>query len=139
MRIVGGIDAVPYSWPSHVLVKQFIKKDYRFPDGKLQTISMVYQCAGTLISRYTILTAGHCITYTFDYDYQGITYSLQVEPNQYYPTLESSFKVYLGVHDISILPSNSVPPIVVGSISKIIRVYKNSFKLISHFKVLLWF
>jgi hypothetical protein len=46
-----------------------------------------------------------------------------VETNIYYPTIESMFKVYVGVHDIY---KNSADKIAVN-IDKIIRVCLNCF------------
>jgi hypothetical protein len=52
------------------------------------------------------LTAAHCITTEFEYDYKGETFIVTVKPNEYYPTWESMFTVYIGMHS-TILESNS--------------------------------
>lgn len=89
---------------------------------------------GTLINHQTILTAGHCIYREFTYDFEGKTYTIPVEPNEYFKTWESMFVVYLGAHDIE----NNLPDIN-STISKIIIVKmiltKNFYilLLITHF------
>ena len=67
-----------------------------------------------------VLTAAHCMSDTFFWEDQLIIYV----PNEFNPTLESTFKVYLGLHDVSFifmvdpLPENAVNP----SVSKVIIV-----------------
>lgn len=55
-RIVGGTQAVAYSWPAQVYIVQNIKGDY-YVAGRSLTISESFSCGGTLINRYTVLTA----------------------------------------------------------------------------------
>ncbi len=53
---------------------------YRIPPttGSLQTIDLTYMCGGTLLNRYTILTAAHCINTEFDWPVRGVTYTIKV-------------------------------------------------------------
>ncbi len=136
LKIVGGIAAVPSSWPSHALVKLFVKTDFRFSDGKITTLSQGFMCAGTLINRYTVLTAAHCILTKFDYGYQGDQYTIPVSPNKYYPTQEAMFRVYLGAYNMTNLKTNSV---ISRSIARIVKVndkYTFNFKIILRYMVL---
>jgi secreted trypsin-like serine protease len=49
LRIVGGTDAVPNSWPSQVLVRIQLE------------LGPIAECSGTILNRRTVLTAAHCI------------------------------------------------------------------------------
>ena len=53
IRIIGGKEAVPYSWPS--MVRFFSVIDFR---GNLTTGNGF--CAGTLINQDTVISAAHC-------------------------------------------------------------------------------
>lgn len=57
VKIVGGVSAIPYSWPSYVAIKINIKNDYVFPDNQTVTVETTSLCGGTLINHYTVLTA----------------------------------------------------------------------------------
>ena len=50
-RIVGGIDAVPGSWPWQVLLDD---KNYPGPQW----------CGGSILTEYWILTAAHCFKFS---------------------------------------------------------------------------
>lgn len=105
---------MPYSWPSTAL----IYFTYRTSDS----ISVSYICGGSLIDRLTILTAAHCIIKTIYLQNREI----KVVPNEYYPTIESMYKVYLGVHDKTMINfvQNIQPAIEVKVKQVIIVIYK---------------
>lgn len=48
-RIVGGLDAIPNSWP------WIVQLSYNYYGSKY-----IFQCSGTIINENTVLTAGHC-------------------------------------------------------------------------------
>jgi hypothetical protein len=87
-------------------------------DGKSISVSVNYQCGGTLINHYTILTAAHCINKEIEYVYNGATVILPVKPNKYFPTLESTFTVLLGIHDLNTF----TPPSVAFTVKSVIMV-----------------
>ena len=72
---------------------------------------------GTLIKRNVILTAAHCIYKEVDFTYNGVENTTSVEPNSYYPTENSMFKVFLGLQN-----RNETSNAVEVPVSKIIVV-----------------
>lgn len=98
-RIVGGVIAVPNSWPSAVLVIFTFKAVVQIPSGVYVNLNQAYTCGGTLVDRNTVLTAAHCIQDEVEFTYNGQTYTTSVTPNSYFSTIEAMFKVYLGVHN----------------------------------------
>lgn len=77
------------------------------------------------------MSAAHCIIEEFDYDYKGETYSIKVKPNKYYPTVESMYNVYLGVHNRTALLLKNISPAVSIPVEKIyiVRFFIFYFKL----------
>jgi hypothetical protein len=53
------------------------------------------------------------------FKFNGKEYDHKVEPNSFYPTIESMFSVYLGVHNKSML---NKPPVVKMNVKKFILV-----------------
>jgi len=105
-RIVGGVNAVAHSWPATA----YILFNYKFnlkPYGIDKIEEVIYSCEGTLISRDLILTAAHCLPDQVTITYQGHDYIVDVEPNEFFPTNESMYKVYLGFQNISHIHSAS--------------------------------
>lgn len=106
VRIVGGIPAEPYSWPAQVLIRQsykyFYENKYRFE---------TFMCGGTLINRNVVLTAAHCIATEFEYITEmGDSVLMKIVPNTFHPTIESTFTVYAGTHNLTFLYSSFDPP-----------------------------
>jgi hypothetical protein len=69
-----------------------------------------YECGGTLIKLNTVLTSAQCVSPEFKFFGDMIFF----EPNERNPTFESTFSVYLGVHNSSFinfqdkLPENAI-------------------------------
>ncbi|RNA37349.1 transmembrane protease serine 9-like [Brachionus plicatilis] len=91
IRIVGGTEAVPNSWPSMALIIFNYKYDYL-----TTTRTVEYKCGGSVINKDSILTAAHCFVSTLPLS-TGV--NIRVKPNSYYQTYESMYKVVLGVHN----------------------------------------
>ena len=106
LRIVGGLVAVPNSWPSIAFIVWSYYGVYLLPTGILVSVNSRSICAGTLISTRQVLTAASCIPTTVTSTYLGVTYTVQVNTNDYYPTIESMLAVYLGVQNISSILNN---------------------------------
>lgn len=124
-RIFGGIDAVSHSWPSIVQIKSSYKTLVNL-DGNEILIQIDFICGGSLLNRRTVLTAAHCILHQFDYVYNNHSYLIKVTENEYNPTLESIYKVYVGAKSL-ILTDTDLKPAQVFNVAQIIRVeFKNS-------------
>lgn len=95
MKIVNGKEAVPHSWPSIVYIEKSYNYDYKFPGETMKKHTYTEICGGTLIDRYTVLSAAHC--FTLKIEENGIT--IPVKVNKYHKTLESVFNLYVGMHD----------------------------------------
>ena len=68
------------------------------------------------------MTAAHCIIKTVNLQNREI----KVVPNEYYPTFESMYKVYLGVHDRTVINFvQNIQPAVEVKVKKIIPVIFN--------------
>ena len=76
-RIVGGKEAIPYSWPSMVRFFMYYEFDDQEPIGF---------CGGTLIDKETIISAAHCFPRP---------------PPTSNITIESIVRVKIGIHSLS--------------------------------------
>jgi hypothetical protein len=79
-------------------------------------------CGASLIDTFTILTAAHCVSRIVYFTYNNVDYKGYVEPNKLYPSFESMYSVYLGLHDISMLKNKNKDPVKKISVAKIIIV-----------------
>ena len=111
LKIVGGITAEPHSWPSIAL----IEFNYKSSRDNYTNLT-IFRCGGSLYDKRTVLTAAHCIP--------TITSMSEVIPNVNYPTYESMYTVYLGLHDKSNLNGTTK-----RGVRKIIKVKLKSFAL----------
>lgn len=122
-RIIGGVEANPYSWPSIALIVFNYKFDVNINQQAAQ-ITKEYTCSGSLLDNETILTAAHCFIReirTLDSDFNS--QRIPVRPNSYYPTIRSMYTVYLGLHDKKSISDNLVqPPVVKLAIKSFIIV-----------------
>ena len=64
-RIMGGQDAIPHSWPSSVLIIFKYSKKVNSSNGSPIVISQKSICGGTLIDRFTVITAANVILKRF--------------------------------------------------------------------------
>ena len=106
LKIIHGVDAVPHSWPAQVLIGfNYYVGNYSFTNESGSTTSYFVNkssaafCGGTLINRWTVMTASHCIMTSMDAEIEGVSKKVPVEPNEFYPTYESMYTVIVGLHD----------------------------------------
>ena len=108
---MGGVSAVPYSWPAQILLKvnhqvdKNLLRDYK-------------TCGATLIDAYTIITAASCIMPKF-LKYND-TYSFFVSDS----LNPLRYEVYVGAYDISLIHNGKKPkyPTVKVPVQNIIKV-----------------
>jgi secreted trypsin-like serine protease len=99
---VGGIEAIRHSWPS-IAHLEFEYTGIVNIEGKLIEHSVAFMCAATLIDRQVVLTAGHCVDRTFSVYGENTNqlYTYTITGNSAYPSFESCFTIYLGMHDLN--------------------------------------
>ena len=79
-KIVGGVEAVAYCWPALVYINFNYTQEVYMGNGLMQNYTFSYACAGSVIDRKTILTAGHCISDSVTYtDSLGVKLAIPVK------------------------------------------------------------
>lgn len=130
-RIVGGVKADPFSWPSAVLIIFNYRGEIQLPNenNDIVTVKLHSKCGGTLIDRTTVLTAGHCFINKIKFQYNNEEYGAPVQPTKYYKTIESMYTIYSGIYlesetnselDLN-ETSSSDSPLVISKAAKLIR------------------
>jgi hypothetical protein len=127
-RIVGGREAKPHSWPASAYIIFHYKANVEL-GGQVRRIDKEFICGGVLVDRSTVLTAAHCVQEELTVTYDRQTYTVKVAPNEFFPTMGSMFRVYLGLHNnrgardgSSISPGRQVE---IGRVIKVILYQKN--------------
>jgi secreted trypsin-like serine protease len=109
IRIVGGIPAVPNSWPAQILL---------IVDKSIISPGLYGKCGGTIVDRYTVVTAAHCLIQPTEI-YNGRTYTIA---NPLNPT---AYKVYAGAHNIDFTNyynADPTAPTIRLQVKKVIQV-----------------
>lgn len=70
------------------------------------------------------MTAAHCVIKTIDFDYNDNYYEINVTTNQNYPTMESMYDIYLGIHNLTGLFTAN-PPTQPQKVRALIPVIRN--------------
>lgn len=124
IRIYGGKEASPYSWPSIAWITFNFTYKYTTNDGVVEDTKL-YSCSGSLIDNRTILTAANCYikdVEIFNYN-TGVFQRIPVTIDKNFPTIESRYTVYLGLHDKRSINGNKIdPPAIKLSIQSFIIV-----------------
>lgn len=102
LKIVGGEAATAHSWPAEAWVQFVVNQTVtvKTKRNRHETFDVAYQvsCGGTLIDRDTVLSAGHCVMDSIDFeDDEGNSYSVPLSAQQ----AASMYNIYLGFQDIS--------------------------------------
>jgi hypothetical protein len=95
--------------PSIVFIQFDYKVNFKLP-GLNATAQVTHsgRCGGTLLDKSTILTAAHCLPKEITFSYQSQQYTVPVEPNEFYSSIESMYTIYLGLHDLNNLDTFTV-------------------------------
>lgn len=127
MKIVGGQEAQPHSWPSIAYVYFSYQALILDDNGNKILIRQASTCGGTLLDKTTVLTAAHCIVNVIYYrnPVTGGQSSYNVVTNEFHPTIGSMFTVYLGLHDRTQLTSSGSEQMSVSNVYKVIEMNMN--------------
>ena len=118
-RIVGGLQAIPYSWPAQVFIRETIYYKIQIGPEIFNKITSS-NCGGTIINKKTILGAAHCISDKLNIKIDGETVSFNL-PND---DISVEYSVYVGAYNISFLNRNEKPklPTIKMTVRKAIKV-----------------
>jgi secreted trypsin-like serine protease len=99
-RIVGGVEAIPSSWPAQILLTFDYSPTILLPNKDEFKPTFTFYCGGTIIDERTILTASHCMAHKLTYyvSYEGNRYDFKPKITAKYPTFESMYSVHGGIH-----------------------------------------
>ncbi|CAF0860141.1 unnamed protein product [Brachionus calyciflorus] len=112
VKIIGGIEAMAHSWPSSVYLRFSYRGnvDIKLTNGTVVTVYAQQNglCGGSLIDRKHVLTAAHCIRPVLKLKLDNKDYYVRAKINNDFPTLESMYKLYFEVHNLSKVTSSQV-------------------------------
>lgn len=104
LKVIGGQDAVSYSWPALAYIVFRYTTDLTINGQTIYGYEYSLYCSGFLIDRVTVVTVAHCITTEFAItDNNGTAFVIKVVPNKYYSSVASMYTVYLGQYDLNYL------------------------------------
>lgn len=87
-----------------------------------------FACSGTLIGENTIITSAACLRSTLNYENNGTISMVPVIPSNYYSTIPSMFRVFLGIKqqsEISFNYAGTSEPGKVFMVSRVTKVKQN--------------
>ncbi|CAF0917143.1 unnamed protein product [Brachionus calyciflorus] len=104
VRIIGGKDSEPHSWPFHVLILRQVFRVFKYSNRTKISLEDYFSCGGSIINKHTILTAAHCV---YDHRPNNFTSNNRI-------SYKTEFRIFIGWHDIKLLQKEFYKKEVLG-------------------------
>lgn len=125
-----GNKVIPHQWPASSMFSFFYYSFYTTVDNREILGYDTSSCLALLINRKTILTTANCIVQSFTNTWNNISYPINVTINDFAPSYEAMYNLYLGM-DITSYSSNINP-----NLAPIQQVYIENITVVNAIKIL---